>query len=183
MQAFAGGVIVLAWTVVLAHNALRTPAREWPRWVGGMVLVLGIVVAGCAVERAGGGPVAVPPAVTYAGVALAVVGARLHVRARTALGSAWSAAAPPTSTLVATGPYASVRHPLYAALALLAVGTALGHPSIATLAGTIGLTAGLAIKLRSEDHALARMHGAQWDDYRARVPSVVPWLRRRGRRR
>ena len=183
MQAFADGVLVIAWAVVLAHNALRTPAREWRRWLAGAALVVAIIAAGATLERATGGPFAVSPALAYVGVALAVVGARLHVRARAVLGAAWSSAPTPTSTLVSHGPYAAVRHPLYVGLALLALGTALAHASLATLAGMVGLLIGLAVKIRREDAALAQRHGAAWNAYRTRVPSVVPRVTRRGRRR
>ena len=71
-----------------------------------------------------------------------------------------------------------MRHPLHAGIFLLTVGTVVAHPSVATICGAVGLTVGLALKIRREERALATAFGARWHAYRARVPALVPRLRR-----
>jgi protein-S-isoprenylcysteine O-methyltransferase Ste14 len=80
-----------------------------------------------------------------------------------------------------TGPYAVVRHPLYAALAVMAIGTALAHPSVPVLAGTGGLVIGLGLKGLAEERVLRQTFGADWDAYARRVPAFLPRPFRRGR--
>ena len=185
-MAVADAVTLGAWLTVLGHNvtlALRGTMRtaDGVRVLAGGLLAVAVVAAGVALERASGGPVAVPRVVATIGAGLAVAGTALHVHARRALGAAWTSAVRADDvTLVDHGPYAVVRHPLYAALALLVVGTVLAHPSRATIAGGAGCLAGLALKTAWEERALAGALGERWRAYRARVPCVVPRARRPG---
>src|SRR5262249_29244276 len=78
------------------------------------------------------------------GVALDLVGIGFAVWARLVLGRNWSGlivAVPEENELVQRGPYAIVRHPIYAGLLLALTGTAL---TLGTLASYVGLAAGLA---------------------------------------
>ena len=182
MPTAADAAILGSWVAVLAHNAMRAARAPRPgdgvRWALGVALVAAIVAAGTYLERGSGGRFPVPAALTLAGVTLAIGGAILHVRARRALGSAWSpAVVAGADVLVEHGPYAVVRHPLYLALGLLALGTVAAHPSLPTCAGGAGLLAGLALKIAREERALASALGARWTAYRARVPCLVPRLR------
>jgi len=99
-----------------------------------------------------------------------------------ALGASWSGVVTVRAgqTIVERGPYAVVRHPLYASLLLLATGTLLAHPSVATSCLALGFGTGLALKIRVEERALRRVLGPAWDHYAARVPALVPRLRRGG---
>lgn len=126
------------------------------------------------------------PALAAAGLALVATGLALHAAARRALGVLWSAVVTVRArhVVVEHGPYAVVRHPLYAALLLLAGGSFLAHPSLATgcLAG--GLAAGLLLKMRREERCLRQTLGPAYVHYAARVPALVPRLRSlTGRRR
>ena len=76
------------------------------------------------------------------------------------------------------GAYGVVRHPLYAGLLLLAAGTVAAHPSVPVAAGAAGLLAGIALKIRREERAMASAFGPAWDAYRRRVPAIVPRRRR-----
>lgn len=178
------GLIVAAWLAVLGHNvglALRGVGRPLgaPRAAAAAALVVALVVAGVHLERTSGGPLAVPAPLIALGVATALGGALLHVVARRRLGTAWSASAERPAVLVEDGAYARVRHPLYLGLGLLALGTMLAHPSLPTVAGGLGLLAGLARKTAREERALAATFGTRWERYRARVPLVLP-RRQRG---
>jgi protein-S-isoprenylcysteine O-methyltransferase Ste14 len=176
--------LVAAWIAVLGHNlalAARGVAQpsQGVRWAAGMVVLGAVLVAGAHVERASGGRWSAPTAAIVAGVVAAFAGAAVHLAARQTLGAAWSARADRPNRLVDEGAYGVVRHPLYAGLLLLAVGTVAAHPSVAVAAGAVGLVAGIALKMRREERAMAAAFGPAWDAYRRRVPAIVPRRRRR----
>jgi protein-S-isoprenylcysteine O-methyltransferase Ste14 len=80
----------------------------------------------------------------------------------------------PPRHLVTTGLYRYTRNPMYVAVAVMLVGWALSFMS-APLA-TYALIVIVAFHLRvvfGEEPWLASTHGAQWEEYRARVPR---WL-------
>jgi protein-S-isoprenylcysteine O-methyltransferase Ste14 len=176
-------VLAVAWLAVLAHNLVlgfRTPRAQalHVRLIVGLVVAATIAFLGLRLERLTGRLV-LPAAVTVVGALVAVAGAGLHLVARSVLGPAWSSEVGPRSSgLVTDGPYAVVRHPLYAGILLLALGTIVAHPSVGTICGALGLSVGLALKIRREERALAAAFGPRWDAYRARVPALVPRLRR-----
>lgn len=171
--------IVAAWLVVLGHNAVlaarglvRSPSPV--RAVLGVLLAIGLALAGVSLERAGGGCMRAPAVVTVVGTLAVIAGAVLHVRARRVLGRTWSASTASPAALVDVGPYARVRHPLYAALGLMGAGTVAAHPSVATVAGGLGLLVGLALKTTREERSLAAALGPRWAAYRRRVPLLLP---------
>jgi protein-S-isoprenylcysteine O-methyltransferase Ste14 len=178
----ADAVIVAAWIVVFGHNAVLAAhgvrrRADVVRWTLGVVLLVAVVAVGVVLERRSGGRLDAPAAAVVLGVIGAVGGALLHVRARRALGAAWSSRPAAGDRLVEHGPYGVVRHPLYLGLALLALGSAVAHPSLPTMAGGLGLLVGLALKLVQEERTLAAAFGPRWAAYRRRVPAVLPRVR------
>jgi protein-S-isoprenylcysteine O-methyltransferase Ste14 len=177
----ADGLLLLAWAVVgidLVRASRAARVAPWRR-AAAAVLLAAIVAAGWTLEAATGGRLAWHVGVALAGVAAAWLGVGLHLWARRTLGRAWSPIVAPShdARLVEDGPYRLVRHPLYAAILLLGAGTALAHCSRATLAAAFGLAAGVALKRRAEDRALAERFGARWTAYATRVPALVPRVR------
>jgi len=80
----------------------------------------------------------------------------------------------PPKHLVTTGLYRYSRNPMYVAVAVMLIGWALAFMSrtLAMYAGIVILAFHFRVLL-NEEPFLARTHGAQWDEYRARVPR---WL-------
>ena len=76
-------------------------------------------------------------------------------------------------TLVTTGIYARIRHPLYASLMALGLGWALAWASLPGLAIAAALCLFLAAKARHEEVRLCRIFAAYFD-YQAQVPRFVP---------
>jgi hypothetical protein len=79
--------------------------------------------------------------------------------------------------LTVGGPYAHVRNPLYLGSLLNTVGllALLGDWRLAA----VFLVLALAIyvpTVKQEEHYLRRMHGQAFDEYRKRVPGIVPRL-------
>lgn len=71
--------------------------------------------------------------------------------------------------LCTSGPFALVRHPIYAALDLLALGTALCLPTPLVLAATLLLVAGGWLRARVEERVLLGAFGDAYRSYIARV--------------
>lgn len=80
----------------------------------------------------------------------------------------------PPRGLVRTGLYRWTRNPMYVAVASILVGWAITFrsPALAAYAGVIAIAFQLRVVL-GEEPWLARQFGADWDEYKARVPR---WL-------
>lgn len=97
-----------------------------------------------------------------------------------ALGKQWALAARIIEghELVARGPFAIVRNPIYLAMLgmLLATGLAISQSWVLPVAIVLYL-AGTAIRIRTEENLLRRTFGSNFDEYARRVPSFIPRLR------
>jgi len=78
--------------------------------------------------------------------------------------------------LIVSGPYARVRHPMYLAVMIAALGSMLLYRTWATLAFAV-LMLGLVVRARREERVLAQEYGQEWREYAARVPAWLPRLR------
>lgn len=79
-----------------------------------------------------------------------------------------------SNSLVTTGPYSAVRHPMYTGLLFSAFGLSVLSGSPARLALTAALFALLQVKMDAEEAALAKLHGGSWEAYAANTPRLVP---------
>jgi protein-S-isoprenylcysteine O-methyltransferase Ste14 len=79
--------------------------------------------------------------------------------------------------LVTSGPFAIVRHPMYAGLILAAVGSLLIYTTWTTV--YFACFAPLVfIRAWREEQVLAEEFGEQWKEYCKRVPAFIPRLRK-----
>ena len=110
-------------------------------------------------------------------IAVQVAAVLLMVAARVTFGrrSFHAAAAPTQGGLVMSGPYAFVRHPIYAAAIYFTWAGALDHFSwfSALCAGVVA--AGAVVRMLSEEHLLVQTYPG-YRDYMARVKRVVPFV-------
>ena len=116
----------------------------------------------------------------WAMVAIAALGFAFCWWARLYLGRLWSASITrkENHSVVSTGPYGLVRHPIYTGISLAAFATALQEGNLIALAGALILTLGWYVKARIEEGFLRTELGAQaYDAYAARVPMLVPFLK------
>jgi protein-S-isoprenylcysteine O-methyltransferase Ste14 len=115
-----------------------------------------------------------PSPVVIAAQLLAVA---LAVSARVAFGRGELRvdAVPGSGPLLTRGPYAYVRHPMYAAALLLIWASILGHWSVPN--GVVGLlaTAMAAVRMPVEE-ALLRQQYPEYEAYAARTRRVVPFV-------
>ena len=80
--------------------------------------------------------------------------------------------------LVRTGPYAIVRHPIYASLlAILVCSLLLLTPWRWVLISLALFILGTEIRVHSEDRLLESRFGEEFRDYRKRVPAYLPFVR------
>lgn len=82
--------------------------------------------------------------------------------------------------VVDTGPYAVVRHPIYSGAFVGIIAYSAIRARLADVVFVAALVAFFALKARIEEGFLRQHFGAGYDDYRARVPMLVPRLRVRG---
>lgn len=112
--------------------------------------------------------------------ALALIGFIFTWMARLHLGPLWSSTSAPTEDhrIVDTGPYAIVRHPVYAGLLLAALATAAESGRIEAIIGALVLIAALSLRAKLEERFLRRDLGdAAYAAYRQRVPMLIPFAK------
>jgi len=114
---------------------------------------------------------------TYVGGGMMAAGAWLLGISMLALGVNQSPLPRPTpdSSLVESGPYRFIRHPMYAGLVLLAFGWALVVRGRMTLLWAALLLVALDIKSRHEERWLGERF-AGYADYRRRVRRFIPFV-------
>jgi protein-S-isoprenylcysteine O-methyltransferase Ste14 len=120
------------------------------------------------------------PSLWLAGVLLTGLGLALAFWARYHLGRNWSGqiTLKEGHTLICTGPYRSLRHPIYSGILLALLGTALTVGLYRALLGVLLALAGFWWKARQEDAWLARAFGEQFQQQRQRTGGLLPRLRR-----
>ena len=118
------------------------------------------------------------PDLEAAGMVLLVAGLGLAVWARTQLGGYWSGhnVIWTDHRLVRSGPYAFVRHPIYAGLMVGMIGTALVLREWRGLLAVPLLVAACVLKIRKEERLLSRELGEEYARYRREVRAVIPFV-------
>jgi protein-S-isoprenylcysteine O-methyltransferase Ste14 len=79
------------------------------------------------------------------------------------------------STLVKSGPFALVRHPIYSGILLLSFGWAIHTGRVPTLLYALALALLLDAKAAREERWLAARY-PEYDEYRQRVKKLIPGL-------
>ena len=111
---------------------------------------------------------------TAAAISLLCLGATIFCWKR--MGTSWRMGIDPAekTPLVATGPFAYVRHPIYSLSAVMMLAAAVALPSplmLAAAAVHIGL---LYWESTREERHLVRTHGTVYERYRTRVGRFIP---------
>jgi protein-S-isoprenylcysteine O-methyltransferase Ste14 len=117
-------------------------------------------------------------AIAAVGLAIALAGLALALWARTTLGGNWSGQVTfkEGHELIRHGPYAHVRHPIYSAILLMLVGTALSIGTLGALLGLPLIGAGIWLKLGQEEALMSEHFPADYAAYRSQVKALVPGL-------
>ena len=115
----------------------------------------------------------------YALVGVMLMGLALTWWARIHLGCLWSSAITRKEKhrLVETGPYAFVRHPIYAGLIIALLVTTATEATPMALLGAVLIAIGLWVKARAEERfLLAELGPDAYEFYRRRVPMLIPFV-------
>jgi protein-S-isoprenylcysteine O-methyltransferase Ste14 len=118
-----------------------------------------------------------PLAVLILGIGIAGAGLALLWRTHRDLGRNWSNTLQVREghALVTGGVYLRVRHPMYAALLLHALGQALVVSSWVAGPAYLATFAALVLgRLGPEERLMAETFGPAWDDYRSRTRRLIP---------
>jgi protein-S-isoprenylcysteine O-methyltransferase Ste14 len=116
------------------------------------------------------------------GLLLLIAGVVVNVLGRFALGPNWANQIKiyEGHTLKTTGPYAFVRHPLYASLIAIFVGGSLVYSNALSLALTVGVFVPMmVIRARKEEVLLLKAFSLRYEEYQARTGMLFPRPRRR----
>ncbi|MGB7035154.1 MAG: protein-S-isoprenylcysteine O-methyltransferase [Xanthobacteraceae bacterium] len=119
------------------------------------------------------------PVASYLGIAAVIGSLWLFYRTHRDLGHNWSVSLDlrERHTLVTSGIYATVRHPMYAGFWLMALAQALLLPNwVAGPAGLIGFGLLFFGRVRREEEMMITAFGEEYRVYMRRTARVVPWL-------
>jgi len=180
--------IIVCWAVFAAYWAAtaastkRTAQRQsWESrfwYLLLLVLAFALLLGAAPLDPLTRRIVPLSPAVEITAAVLCAGGLILAIWARHAIGSNWSGIVTlkRDHELVTRGPYCYVRHPIYSAILMMFLATAL---AVGRLGGLIGFALCFAscwIKLRQEEALLMRHFPDQYPAYRARVKALVPFV-------
>src|SRR5580704_17360106 len=182
-------VFGLAWFALRlgpGRRARQTPVRYSGRGAREFILLgvsltgLGIVpcvYVAAHIPRFADYPVV--PLLSYLGIAADVACLWLFYRTHRDLGQNWSVSLDlrERHTLVTTGVYATVRHPMYAGFWLMALAQVLLLPNwIAGPAGLVGFGILYFGRVGREEEMMIAAFGDEYRSYMRRAARVVPWL-------
>jgi protein-S-isoprenylcysteine O-methyltransferase Ste14 len=122
----------------------------------------------------------IPPslAAAYTGLFFTIAGLGLAIWARFRLGGNWSAKVTikKDHSLVRTGPYSIVRHPIYSGFLLAILGTALATGTIRSLVALAVILVSFKSKANLEERFMIYQFGAEYLQYRREVKSLIPFV-------
>jgi protein-S-isoprenylcysteine O-methyltransferase Ste14 len=113
-----------------------------------------------------------------AGIAITLAGLGFAIWARLHLGTNWSGA--PVirvhHTLIRTGPYRFVRHPIYTGILFAFVGTALVIGAFWAFLAIVILLIAFMGKILQEEKVLVEEFGESYIQYKKEVKSIIPFI-------
>ena len=183
--------VFVCWFLFAGAFLFRRRPQNAPQRVRRNSSVIGIVLVGIGFgivwsqNRPAGSPlVDLGRPLARLADALAILSAAgsvlLTVAAIRTLGKQWNlrAALVEGHTLVTSGPYRIVRHPIYLATIGMLLATGLSFSRWpALVAGLAFAIAGTALRVRDEESLLRAAFGGEFEEYRRRVPAILPWVR------
>jgi len=116
--------------------------------------------------------------VEWAGFAIMLAGLAIAIWARVVLGRNWSATITikQDHEIVRRGPYAVVRHPIYAGILLAMLGTAIYFGTFRGLLAVALTFSGWWLKSRMEEEFLLRQFGPRYREYQREVKALIPFV-------
>jgi protein-S-isoprenylcysteine O-methyltransferase Ste14 len=180
--AFVWMALIVVWVV----GALRTKRTVQSQSSASQLLYTAILVVGvCLIFAKQSGipwldrqlfPVTV--SIALAGLLAVLVGVAFSIWARLMLGGNWSnrVTVKENHTLVRTGPYRIVRHPIYSGILLGMLGSALQRGGIRCFVGVLICGLSFWLKTRAEERFMVQSFGEQYLQYRHKVKALAPFI-------
>lgn len=114
----------------------------------------------------------------YTGLVLTALGGALAIWARLFLGRNWSGfvTVKENHELVRSGPYAFVRHPIYAGFLLAILGTAIVEGQIRGFIAFVIALIAWHFKAQLEERFMVDQFGPQYEVYRQQVKALIPFI-------
>jgi len=171
-------IFVATWLAGWIYNLLRAPKVE-RRHLSPIIFVdaaIVWIVAALVPQRVWDALTVYSLPLRECGIAVLIAGTGFAVWARITLGRMWTGipAVRAGHTLCTTGPFAIVRHPIYTGVTAMLAGTALIYGFGAWTAPAVVVLLGLTLKIRVEERLMRETFGERYDEYRRRVPAIVP---------
>ena len=154
------------------------PAARWGAAAFGGSLLLGLTGLVIAVAGVVPGP-QLHSWVGWVGAAAAVAGIGVVVASQAAMGDAWRIGVDPDERtgLVTSGTFRWARNPIFSGMVLGQAGVVLMVPSWPMWLSLLLLICGVLVQVRAvEEPYLARIHGAPYSEYAARVGRFLPGI-------
>ena len=170
----------LYW-LVSAFKLKKTKRRE--SWLERLRYVLPLVVASWFLFQGaaqygwlGGRLVPDSAAVQWIGVLLTAVGVAIAIWARWHLGTNWSGVVTLKEghELIRTGPYRTIRHPIYTGILLALFGTAFATGEIRGLLAVVIAWLSFYVKASREESFLSQEFGASFAEHRKHTGMFLP---------
>jgi protein-S-isoprenylcysteine O-methyltransferase Ste14 len=175
-------VFVIVW-IIGAFRAKRTVRRQ------SVVSRVGMVVAGIAeyyvllwVARYFGFATRrfLPDLEVYSwiGLLMTVAGVAFAIWARVTLGRNWSGwvTVKQDHTLIRSGPYGLVRHPIYTGLTFAVIGTAIFDGEIRSVILIVVIFSILIHKIKIEERFMTEQFGSEYTSYRQKTNALLPFV-------
>jgi protein-S-isoprenylcysteine O-methyltransferase Ste14 len=175
-------VLVVVWAagMFMTRQTARRQTSSSRMWQMGLVLLGMWLLFGWASGIAWLDRPAFPvtTAIAMAGVAITLAGVTFAIWARVMLGRNWSGVITVKEghTLVRSGPYRFVRHPIYTGMLTAVAGTALTHGSVRGVVALPFVAFGFWLKTRTEEGFMVQEFGEDYRRYMHEVRALVPFV-------
>ncbi len=182
----ATAAIWIALVIVWVVSALRTKRSVKNQSSGWQILYTVILVVGVCLIFAKqiGVPwldrqlFSVTVAIALAGLLVVLMGVVFSIWARLMLGDNWSnrVTVKEDHTLVLSGPYRIVRHPIYSGILLGMLGSALQRGEVRSFVGVAICGFSFWLKSRAEEQFMVQTFGEEYLQYRRKVKALAPFI-------
>jgi len=175
-------VIGVGWAVfwiywIAASVGVKAGRTRWTRFAGVRIVLIVAVLLLLRLRLLKGHAVTDDPWLEFIGLALFVLGLALAVWARVYIGRNWgmpmSEKADPE--LVTTGPYHTVRHPIYSGIILAMIGTAIAV-SVYWLVAVVVLGGYFLYSAFMEERYMAERFPDAYPRYKQSTKMLIPFL-------
>lgn len=164
----------------------QRPGHQWPVWTQAAIMLAGLAIAvpffyylWIPLVKS---PSPAANIVAIVGLALYCLGMCVVLMARRTLGRYWGISTSAKAQLlkdhrlIQAGPYAYVRHPMYAGAWLLFFGLVLMYPVWAMLLMFVFSMVSFANRARREEAVLSERFGPEWTVYKSRTKFIIPFI-------